>query len=446
MTPTSTSASKVAPPRPSAAAPPTPGPARGARPPRLRHSFGWTLAGNVVYAACQWGILVVLAKLSTPEAVGAFALAYALSAPVFLLAGLSLRASQATDAARGFRFADYLGVRVAGMAVAFAFTGAIVALSSYDAATTLVVLTVAAAKAIEGLSDVHYGALQQHERMRPIAVSLVLRGVLSVASVAAVLRAGGSLVAAVAALALGWAAVLLVHDLPAAAPILRAQGERGRPRLDRRAAARLVATCLPLGAVMMLVSLQVNVPRYVIERRLGAAELGVFAALASLITVGNVVVSALGQAVTPRLATYFHERRIGAFRRLLMLLVLAGAALGTAGVAVSLAAGEPILRLLFGARYAGRADVLVVLMGAGLVLYVSSFLGYGLTAARRFGIQLPIFAATTLAGAGACLWLVPRLGLTGAALGWGASMVLNVIAIGLVLELALRVRAIGAAR
>ena len=31
----------------------------------LRMNFLWTLAGNVVYAACQWGILVVLAKLGT---------------------------------------------------------------------------------------------------------------------------------------------------------------------------------------------------------------------------------------------------------------------------------------------------------------------------------------------------------------------------------------------
>jgi hypothetical protein len=36
----------------------------------LRVNFLWTLAGNVVYAACQWGILVALAKLGTPQMVG----------------------------------------------------------------------------------------------------------------------------------------------------------------------------------------------------------------------------------------------------------------------------------------------------------------------------------------------------------------------------------------
>ena len=38
----------------------------------LRINFLWTLGGNVVYAASQWGILVVLAKLGTPQMVGEF--------------------------------------------------------------------------------------------------------------------------------------------------------------------------------------------------------------------------------------------------------------------------------------------------------------------------------------------------------------------------------------
>ncbi len=421
---------------------PAPAAARAPRgPPRLRHSFGWTLVGHVVYAGCQWGMLVVLAQLARPEDVGTFALAYAVTAPLFLFAGLSLRSSQATDAARGFRFADYFGVRVVGMATALAITAVIVAVSHFDATTRVVVLVVGASKAVEGLSDVHYGVLQQHERMRPIAVSLVWRGVLALASVVAVLAAGGGVVAATAVLALDWAVVLVAYDMPAARAVLRASGEARRPRLARRPAMRIVATCLPLGAVIMLVSLQLSVPRYFIQHRMGAAELGVFAALASLLTVANVVVSALGQAATPRLASYFHEGRVDAFRRLLSTLVLAGAALGVAGIAVSLAAGEPLLRLVFGPTYAARAGVLHVLMVTGLLMYVGSLLGFALTAARLFTVQLPIFAVTTLACAGGCLWLVPRHGLSGAAWGWALSSLMNVVAIAVVLGVALRNRA-----
>jgi len=421
---------------------PTDGAAGPHAPPSpLRENFAWTFAGNTVYAGCQWAIVVVIAKLASPEAVGTFALGAAITAPVFLFAGLHLRASQVTDAARRFAFAEYRAVRVAGMAVALAAVVAIAALSSYDAPTRLVVLAVGASKAIEGMSDLYYGVLQQHERMRAIAVSLLWRGPLAVLAVAAALWAGGGLLLAVTALAASWAVVLLVHDRRAAAPFLRASPLR-RP-VDRRAAARIVAVCLPLGLVMMLVSLRTNIPRYFIQDRAGPGELGIFAALSSLLIAGNLVIGALGQAAIPRLARYSHEGDLRAFRRLLAFLLAVAVLLGGAGLLVAAFAGAPLLRALFGARYAGRSDVLVALMAVGLLSYAASFLGYGLTAMRRFTVQLPLFAGSTLACTGACLWLVPAQGLMGGAWAWGASLLIELVATAVVLKLALRRRAAG---
>ena len=57
----------------------------------LRGNFAWMLVGNGVYAATQWGVLVVIAKLGAPELVGRFALGLAVCAPVFLLSRLALR-------------------------------------------------------------------------------------------------------------------------------------------------------------------------------------------------------------------------------------------------------------------------------------------------------------------------------------------------------------------
>jgi hypothetical protein len=69
---------------------------------------------------------------------------------------------------------------------------------------------------------------------------------------------------------------------------------------------------------------------------------------------------------------------------------------------------------------------------------VASILGFALTAARRFAVQLPVFAGSTAACAALCAWLVPAQGLRGAALAWGGSMLLVVAAVGLLLALALR--------
>lgn len=418
-------------------APPAVG-ALEAHPVSLRSNFAWTLAGNLVYAGCQWAMLIVIARLTEQAAVGKFAFGFAVTAPVFLLAGMQVRSVQATDAARRFPFSDYLGVALLGMLVALAVSAAIALGSSHDRETRLVVLAVAACKAVEGVSDVYYGGLHQVERMRPIAVALVWRGVMGILALGAVLWAGGSLLMAIAALGAVWLAVLLAHTLPAVASLLRARGERVAPRLLWRTAGQIAAVALPLGVVNMLVSLRANVPRYFVEGYGGAAELGVFAALSSLVVAGSLVVGALGQSATPRLARYHFEGQLRAFRRLLALLLAFAGVIGIAGVALAAVAGRPVLRLLFGPSYEARADVLVWLMAAGVVSYASSFLGFALTAARRFRVQVPLFAATGLACAATCWWLVPGRGLMGAAWGWGLSFLLELVVMAAILWVALR--------
>ncbi len=82
------------------------------RPLSLRQNFAWTLPANLAYAVCQWGILVVLAKVGSRELVGLFVLAMALTSPIFVSASLKLREIQATDQTGQFRFGDYLGLRL----------------------------------------------------------------------------------------------------------------------------------------------------------------------------------------------------------------------------------------------------------------------------------------------------------------------------------------------
>ena len=144
----------------------------------LRVHFSWTMLGNLTYTASQWGILVLLARLGNPAAVGQFSLGLAATAPVMLFAGLQLRSVQATDARGLFGFADYAGLRVL---TTIAAAVAICALSAalYSGETALAVAAFAVAKGIEACSDVIYGFWQQHERMDLTAQSLMLRGLLS---------------------------------------------------------------------------------------------------------------------------------------------------------------------------------------------------------------------------------------------------------------------------
>jgi O-antigen/teichoic acid export membrane protein len=416
------------------------------KPLTLRHNFSWTFVGNAVYALCQWGMLVVLAKLGSPKMVGQFTLGLAVTAPVIMFTNLQLRAVQATDAKRQYLFSDYFGLRLCATGFAMLVIAAIIVMSEYGWETSLVILVVGLAKAFESFSDVFFGLMQQNERMDRIAMSLMIKGPLSLLLLGIGIYVSGSVIWGVVGLAVAWAIVLVGYDLRNGALMLNQMAQL-QPRWQLKTLVKLVWLSLPLGFVMMLISLNTNIPRYFIERYLGEQELGIFAALAYLMVAGNIVVDALGQSASPRLAKYYATGNNIAFRMLLLKLVGIAALLGGTGILVALVAGRQILTLLYRPEYAQRADLFVWLMIVAVIGYMSSFLGYGMTAARYFFIQMPLFTVVTSTSAIACFWLIPNMGLLGGAIALLIGTVVQAgISVGVILHALHKLKSLTTAR
>ena len=383
----------------------------------LRRSFAWLLTGNVAYAACQWGVLVAFARLGTPESLGRFALGLAISAPVVQFLSLQLRAVLATDAVGEHSFRDYFALRILTSLLALPVIAIVVAAAGYGREAALVILVVGAAKVVESLGDIIHGLFQQRERMEKIALSRSMKGVLSLAAVVVAMALTGDVLLAAAAMGAAWAVALMLYDLPCASRLLRAlPGDGLGPRWDRSRQKRLVRTALPLGVVMLLVSLHANIPRYFLETHRGEEALGIFAALGYVVVAGNQVAIALWQAATPRLSRRLAAADFAGFRLLIGKLVLVAVGLGLAGLLVAVVAGGPLLELIYGATYAEYSSLFTILMAAAGAMYLSSLFGHALTAAREFDIQLPLSLVFALVTLGLCVWLIPTFGLEGA--GW----------------------------
>jgi O-antigen/teichoic acid export membrane protein len=396
-------------------------PAAPAPPPAsLRRNFVWTIAGNVVYGASQWAVLSLIAKLGSAEMLGNYALAIAVASPAAMLSHLNLRAVIATDMARQHPCYDYLAVRFTATAASLIGIAAIAFASGFSRQVALATVLMGLALGSETVSDAYFGFMQRREQLDQVARSMIVRAALSVAALGATLWFTRDLVAAVFALALGRIAVLLVYDRP------RGTAGEDLRRTGTSAQWLIFRTALPLGVVLMLVSLANNVPRYAIEADLGARELGVFAAAASFITAGGAIASALGQAVTPRLALYFSAGDLRAYRRLARQSLAISLALGACGIAGAALLGKFILRILYRPEYAAYSGLLVALMAAGTLTYVATMLGYLLTSARAFRPQMPLLIIVTAVSAAASYLLVPRMGLGGAALAIALAAVVQI--------------------
>ena len=272
-------------------------------PPRLSLRWGFlaTLLGRFAYAGCQWGILAVLAKLGSPESVGAFGWAMALTAPLFMFSTMQLRFVVATDAREEFDWRDFVALRLAPRAwLGSIFVGLLAA--GYWPTHTWLILAVATAKAIECFSDLVLGLLQQRERMDRVGWLQLLKGIGSLVVVALMFHGTRQVVLAAWGMAVVWLIVLFVAEMPATR---WSMGGRlsWRPRWQWDRLLHLLWFALPAGCCRhLLISFNSNLPRYFIQATAGERDLGIFVAIASLVLLGETVYRAASQAVTARLA------------------------------------------------------------------------------------------------------------------------------------------------
>ena len=316
----------------------------------------------MVFYGCQFGMVVVLARVGTPAMVGQFVLALAVTAPVMAFFMLQLRTVQATDARRDYRFGDYLALRLATTAVALAIIVSVALAFGFRRETALVIIAAAILAAVDSMSDVVYGLLQQHERLDRMAQSMILRGLLALATLTAVVLLTRRLFYGILAVAVVRGLVFLTWDLHNTTAALHedkvsetlcpigtsraGDSSSASQRRFRTRSTRLLSLAwlsLPLGLVMMLLVLSNYIPRYFVANFSGEAALGIFGAIGYLSIAGTMAVGALGESAVPRLARCYAQGQTAAFALLLLKLAAIGGAIGAAGIAIALVAGPQIL-------------------------------------------------------------------------------------------------------
>jgi O-antigen/teichoic acid export membrane protein len=394
----------------------------------LRWNFSWTFFGNAVYSACQWGMLVVLAKMGTTEMVGQYGLALAIATPVIALSNLQLRAVLTTDVRERIHFGDYLSFRLLTTLAAVTIISAVPFLMRYPWRSALVILIVGVAQGLEAVSDVYWARMQFYDHMDRIAKSMIVRALLAIALLAGGVYVSGNLLWGVAGLVVARLLVILGYDVrkrsqlvphaitdkQALRQILNSGKWTLRPRLNWPKQSELLRISITLGVIALLGSLLPSIPRYFLAGTNGEHALGIFTATAFLVSSGNLIITALGQSAFVRLAKHFAAGEVTEFNALLWKLIKIAVLLGLAGIGAAILFGRQMLTVLYRPEYGEHVDLLIVMMTAGALTYVASLLGSAVTSARFFKPQIPVLSACVVTALLSSFALVPSHGLLGA--------------------------------
>ena len=228
---------------------------------RVMGSLSWTLAGEVLFAAGQFGILVVMARMGSEQALGQYGLGLAIATPLLVITSLHLRPTYVVANDDELVFGDYLGLRLIGAPLALVLACIWSLVADHDPDTFAMVAFVTLTRVSELVSDMLHGAAGRAEELQRVGIGRALRGVLLLLSTILALWLGSTPVAAIGYSAIVGMAITVVYDLPTARRHVDV-----RPRYSWRHAVDLVKLAAPVGIAGGLMALNRNAPAYVIEQ------------------------------------------------------------------------------------------------------------------------------------------------------------------------------------
>ncbi|MEK4510571.1 oligosaccharide flippase family protein [Paenibacillus sp. FSL K6-2524] len=386
------------------------------------------LFGNITYAGAQFVIVILLNKFGSPEIVGQYSLGLAVTAPIFMLSHLHLRSVLIVDTSGKYVFGDFLGLRLVTTAIAFTVAAGFCIISGFDWKTALVIFFISLYRIVESVSDILLGIVQKQERLDQISISRAAKGLFSILIFTVVFIPTQSLILSLFVMILGWLGITTFYDARKARAFTSLV-----PIFNKSTLRQLLIVSSPLGIVLALMSLNTNIPMYAISYFKGEYDLGVYASLSYMIVACNVVVTALGEAITPRLARWHAAGRHKEFVSLLSRMIVMGLGMSAIACVIGWMFGKQLLTLLYSTDVAQEIGLFRWLLVSTLLVFVSSYLWYAITATGNYKAQIPLFLCTAVTNGIACLLLVPAYGVIGAAMG--ASLGLFVQMIGSVVVL-----------
>lgn len=362
----------------------------------------WLVGGNFVFAFSQWVILILLARLSSQENLGQYSLALAIVTPFFAVSNLQLRPLYILDvnSLKKYNYANFYYLRIissilALMCCLFWFFSSNVFF--------IVLLLVASLKFFESYSDIIYAYYNAHNRTKLISKSLFLKGIFSIFAVAGGLYLFDFYIALTLFLFVYFLVWLFLDNLY----IIKTK-EVNNFNFNFE----ILKTAIPMGVSLGIVALQSTIPRLFLDKYAGIEAVGAFTVLSYFIIVGSIFINSICQYLSPKLTSVWNEDR-RYFKKYLSVALLISGSLGIFVIILSIFLGEFILNLIYGPSYVIYKNELVLIMLAGLILYLATVLGYTLTAIGVVKHQVYLFLILLAITLLSSYFYIPNYGLVG---------------------------------
>lgn len=381
---------------------------------------------SIAPAGLGWLIVIVIAHLDGPVLLGEYSLAQAYATPAYYLASLSIPQQILVATEGGASLPNFIFLRVVVPALIFCLLLVFIWFCYGWSSFFWIAAGVFSMKYVDGAFDLACSKMQRAGNVIAVAIINVTRSLVSVPAFAGIYLTTHNLPLSLFAVSALWIALFSVQrkrfDLTArACEVFDITAENLKRRF-------LIARHLfPFGISLVVTSLGVYAPRFLLVAILGPKELGLFSAVFHFLVIGALVASSIGEALLPFLASGISNHSVRKFWQQVFWPSALVQSASMIGVIVAMAAGSKLLIFFYGPAFAGEGHMLVVAAIAAGPIYCAAIITRGCYAAQMRRGLLLIQSTSLLVVIGVTLMLVPSFGPDGAFAGMMISAIVQII-------------------
>jgi O-antigen/teichoic acid export membrane protein len=358
----------------------------------LRINFTYLSIASLAKNFGQWLLLVMVAKVLGANEVSAFALAYAVSGPIFMFFNLQLKNIYVVDTSRKKYLFNYFLIRIVGAAIA---ATAILAYNWIGDKYSLTLLMVAMLKSVESITDIIHADYQRKELMAKMSNSVFLISIGSTISFGVAIYLSRNLDAGLLAMLLMNILLLVILDIR----FLKINNEISfrkiryikrnlfsKPNLEFTK--NLLFNAVPFGTAALLGSYLTNLPRIYVESYSTPEKLAYFSAMHYMaIGIGQLFVP-VQTIIRPKLRKALQRSSLLDLKKIITKSICASL-VGVLSIFLILEnIGEWLVTKVYTKEYAGYIDILIILFASQGLMIISALFGIAITAFSIFRLQI----------------------------------------------------------
>ncbi|WP_204176375.1 lipopolysaccharide biosynthesis protein [Mammaliicoccus sciuri] len=249
----------------------------------------------VMNTLLQFIILVILSKNVGTNSVGLLTLGLAITAPILLLSRLNLRSAYSSDYKNEYSFNQYYTLRLLSTIIYIAISIILVKTFELDFYSEIFIILIIFWKGFESISDVIYAHFQKINSMKIIFNINLWKTILSITGFTAIIFVFKNVI-------YSFLFITFIHAFFIVIEQNKIQKELNiKIELNFKFLNLLILT-LPLGIAHFLTSMNVNIPRYILQYLGTTEQLGVYGSLFYLITAGSYIIISINNAILPEQA------------------------------------------------------------------------------------------------------------------------------------------------